>query len=465
MANKLFSIGFMRFYLSVFVLLCFLSTSQAAEIEYTNMNALVRERIDLKDRAFWREIRLNQWEKIGNIDFGQTDLRELPTPFAYHVFYKASHYWISIAGTGQLYDFDPQAMTFRRLDKTYFRGYNFGALKFVRKDTLFSFGGLGFWHYNNIETFFSLALKEWERVPIARFGPERILENFSGYSRTKDKLFVLELPDYFVQKPVDFQELKIFTFDFGKKSWETLGWVSYKNLQEAGMHSLEAIWVQNLFILPKSTPLMIIDPVNNKVYEYKGLKPNFFNPGYVITEKGSMIYSYQVETPINSHSTNLDSMSVKQLLADSREIGPFYSTRPSIPSAWYGYALGILLFALSVFTNLWFWRRAKKQSHQNHFLEGLTPDAELFMKRCLEKGPDYQFSSEEITSMMGLSQRSFDSQRQYRSKMINQINQHFKVQHGISEAIIRVTSTEDKRFLMYSLSPTDFARIKQVMHL
>ena len=231
------------------------------------------------------------------------------------------------------------------------------------------------------------------------------------------------------------------------------------------MQSLEAIFIQNMFVLPKSTPLLIIDPVNNKLYEYKGPKPNFFNPGYINSEKGSMIYSYQVETPINSHSTNLDSMSVKQLLADSREIGPFYATRPSIPLAWYGYALGMLLFALSLFTNLWFWRRTKKQSHQNQFLEGLSPEAELFMKRCVEKGPNYQFSSEEITSMMGLSQRSFDSQRQYRSKMINQINLHFKVQHGISEAIIRVTSSEDKRFLMYSLSPTDFVRIKQVIHL
>jgi len=80
-----------------------------------------------------------------------------------------------------------------------------------------------------------------------------------------------------------------------------------------------------------------------------------------------MIYSYQVETPINSHSTNLDSMSVKQLLADSREIGPFYATRPSIPLAWYGYALGMLLFALSLFTNLWFWRRTKNNPIKINF--------------------------------------------------------------------------------------------------
>ncbi|MEY4611316.1 MAG: hypothetical protein RL246_1635, partial [Bacteroidota bacterium] len=58
-----------------------------------------------------------------------------------------------------------------------------------------------------------------------------------------------------------------------------------------------------------------------------------------------------------------------------------------------------------------------------------------------------------------------DSQRQYRSKMINQINHHFKVHHAIPEAVIRVTSFEDKRFLMYSISAPDYIRIKQILNL
>jgi len=64
-----------------------------------------------------------------------------------------------------------------------------------------------------------------------------------------------------------------------------LGWVSYKNLQGAGMQSLEAIFIQNMFVLPKSTPLLIIDPVNNKLYEYKGPKPNFSILAILIAKK------------------------------------------------------------------------------------------------------------------------------------------------------------------------------------
>ncbi len=457
----------MRFCCRVFVaLLVSISLNlYSADIEYTNPTLRIRERIDLKTKEFWRERTLNHWEKVDAIDFQDVNLGELPSPFAYRVFSKSGNYWITISGTGQLYEFDPLKLIFRRLDKTYFRGYNFGSLQFIRKDTLYSFGGLGFWQYNNIETYFSTSVKEWEQVQIPLQGPARILENFSGYSKRKDQLFVLELPDYFIQKPVDINRLKLFTYDFNKKSWNTLGWVPHKNLQEAGMHALEAIFIQDLFVIPKSSPLLIIDPVNNKLYEYQGLKPNFFNPGFIISEKGSMLYSYQVETPTNSHYTNLDSMDVTKLLSDSREIGPFYSTRPPVPFAWFGFALGGILLILSLFGNYWFWRRANKQSIGAIYFEGLSIEAEGFLKRCIEKGPDYQFSSEEITELMGLSQRSFDSQRQYRSKMINQINHHFKVHHAIPEALIRVTSFEDKRFLMYSISPTDFVKIKQVLHL
>jgi hypothetical protein len=306
---------------------------------------------------------------------------------------------------------------------------------------------------------------EWERVNIPLQGPSLILQIFSGYSKSKDKLFVLELPNYFIQKPIDVDHLRLFSFDFVKKSWNVLGWVSYKNIQQAGMFSLEAIFIQDLFVIPKSSPLLIIDPVNNKLYEYNGYKPNFFNPGYVVSERGHMIYSYQKDTPINSHTAKLDSLDVRKLLADSREIGPFYSTIPPIPFVFYGYALGLLLLILSLISNFWFWRNAKKLSKSANYYQGLTPEAEIFLKLCIEKGPNFQFSSEEITDMMGLSQRSFDSQRQYRSKMINQINLYFKAHHSISEALVRVTSFEDKRFNMYSISPSDFVRIQQISHM
>lgn len=46
----------------------------------------------------------------------------------------------SIPGTGQVYQFNPSLKTFKRLDETFFRGYNFYAVQFIRKDSLYSMG-------------------------------------------------------------------------------------------------------------------------------------------------------------------------------------------------------------------------------------------------------------------------------------------------------------------------------------
>lgn len=42
-----------------------------------------------------------------------------------------------------------------RQDRTFYQGYNFDAYQFQRNDTIFSFGGYGFWLENNLLTYFS----------------------------------------------------------------------------------------------------------------------------------------------------------------------------------------------------------------------------------------------------------------------------------------------------------------------
>jgi hypothetical protein len=72
-------------------------------------------------------------------------LSELPKDFDVSVFYKGDSITISVPGTGQVYQVNPQTLSIQRLDRTFFRGYNFGASQFLHNDTLFSIGGEGFW--------------------------------------------------------------------------------------------------------------------------------------------------------------------------------------------------------------------------------------------------------------------------------------------------------------------------------
>lgn len=59
--------------------------------------------------------------------------------------------YVLIDQTGRIYkavNESKTSLTFTRVDSTYYWGYNGGAIEFSYNDTLFSFGGFGFWRTN-----------------------------------------------------------------------------------------------------------------------------------------------------------------------------------------------------------------------------------------------------------------------------------------------------------------------------
>ena len=72
--------------------------------------------------------------------------------------------YIVIDGTGRVYQAtssSKEKICFTRIDSTYFIGYNGNAIIFEQNDTLFSFGGGGFWRTNGQLRYFSKQNHEW----------------------------------------------------------------------------------------------------------------------------------------------------------------------------------------------------------------------------------------------------------------------------------------------------------------
>ena len=78
--------------------------------------------------------------------------------------------YIQPLGTGKLYQVvkeqkgGQQKNTYQltRIDSTFFNGANFHAINFFMNDTLFQYGGDGYWHVRGIVTYFSKKTHEWE---------------------------------------------------------------------------------------------------------------------------------------------------------------------------------------------------------------------------------------------------------------------------------------------------------------
>jgi len=71
---------------------------------------------------------------------------------------KKDQVYLQPMGSGRLYLIQKQKKgeyAFIRLDSTFYFGSNFGCINLFYKDTLFQFGGTGFWNIKNHFTYFS----------------------------------------------------------------------------------------------------------------------------------------------------------------------------------------------------------------------------------------------------------------------------------------------------------------------
>ena len=443
------------------LLLC--STCAFADFEFMNPNHLKMERIDFKSKKYWQEQQLNHWEVLGEVDLRSVNLADLPPKYIYNTFEIKGHFFFVIAGTGQVYEFDPVKRILSRVDQTYYRGYNFGALQFSHNDTLFSFGGIGFWHYNNVQTFFDLQTKEWEMVKAKGDIPKRIYSTFAGYSKREGKLFMLEIPDAFVTPTI--QPLDFYEYDLKTNVWNKKGSVSVDFLNSFERRFAEVIWLNNLFIIPCTDGEIIVDPVKNTSYKYLGSKTSFFIPGFTIFAKGNMLYSYKKDFPEKSNKNYLDSVDIRVLMSQSEKIGLFYNPTSWLPHEWYLYLTLMAIFCISVLFNLTYfksWRKWKKSFSKS---SSLSTEALSFLDKCLALGVNHVLTSNEITHLMGYDNQSYDTQRQYRSKLINHINAHFKNNYNIPNVIVRISSNADKRFVEYVISPHDFEKIREIVNM
>ena len=80
---------------------------------------------------------------------------------------KGKDVWLQPLGTGRLYKLEKSKSNYSliRIDSTIHSGVNYKAFTFQLNDTLFQYGGAGFWQMRGIMTYFSPQTHEWELYP------------------------------------------------------------------------------------------------------------------------------------------------------------------------------------------------------------------------------------------------------------------------------------------------------------
>ena len=441
---------------SVLLLNSILALGQIS-FEWFNKDKNVIERINFQN-GYYELLRVNQdviFKAQRKLSFEGVKVDDILPNYEVNLFPKGKNRILTVPGTGQVYEVDLENGLLKRLDKTFYRGYNFKALQFIQNDTLFSLGGTGFWQYHNILSYFDPTTSEWQVMYSKGIKPEGIYLNSSGIS--EGKVFAIEkLRDLDNKDPE--RKAQIFEFDINSKKWTHFGELNTSLLSENDINTTEFQWSSNhLFFLHAKEPIFA-DVLTNKVYKYNESRRSILtNKGKIYISKG-WVYTF-----INEHNKfKLDSIPYAELQRNSILLGTLYSKSTKTFTSNEIYIFGLVFF-LIIGSTIILIRVLKSKGKKSDKSRLEIP--KYFDKLLLEyklKGPDHLITTEELSRIIECDSMAFDTQRQYRSKFISSVNTYALDTFGVADAIFRINHDSDKRFIHYGVKKELFVQIDDI---
>ncbi len=366
---------------------------------------------------------------------------ELPKDFDVSVFYKGDSITVSIPGTGQVYRVHPATLSVTRLDKTFFRGYNFTASQFMHQDTLFSVGGEGFWLRHSLVTYYNTRTHEWDLYHTNSPNEQPSSSRFSGYSETHKSFFSAYLDPG--KDPYE-KEINAYFFDFETRSWQNKGTLN-PDLITFSKQLFRSVWTGTYLIcFYGSNDLLIVDPFKNQLLTYKKHTGKFFLNNAQVYYQNGYLYSLEFNNTQIGNAYLLDSISVAKLVKESSLVGPVYLSSFERHSKTIYLAVAVFILAIGVFIYTIKRRAAVKV---------LTEQEQQLVTEFIQLAPGQSISSIDLNTILALNDKSYDNQRQIRNRIIGSINSKLQPLIQGKELILRVSSEEDKRMMNYYLNP------------
>jgi len=329
-----------------------------------------------------------------------------------------------------------------RIDRSFQHRKQFQASQFVHRDTLFRYGGYGFWRANNFFTYFDKMTKEWEYYRIEGFqfppeaygGPCFLLGDtfYSFGGREVDKFTGLG-----GQKNND-----IWTFDFTTRKWTNLGKTAV-NLSPYKIVQKDSLFY--LFGHPQDTDHnLLVDLNNNQARFYKQSftsanisknEPAFFRGDSLYYYKNNILYSAVLSENIFNNPQQVERL--------------FFDQRTLFTNLTFVALLAFVIIALSYLWITYQRMRAPRLVRggiRNNFdFYPLREEEELVLGLLQSK---LSATTEDILRVIGREELSNSQNNKRKADAIVEINKLMK--QLVGKTIIKtVKDPNDKRQVIY----------------
>ena len=351
------------------------------------------------------------------------------------LFSRGSLWVATFSGSGRVFEIDTINNTIDRQDRTTYQGYNFGAYQFQRKDTIFSFGGYGFWIENNLLTYFSEARREWNcmsNAPFPIIKPDNYEENrLRFYDRGRDVLYAEA-------------NNMLYAFDFTTYTWSKKGTLS------SGLKGDEHVYhrmTDTTLLVMSNIGAWEIDFYGNRIIDRSidnGLIYNLtgplsgFNCMYTLDKHTLLIPKTSDVIPVGY---SFEYLVTKRKGQGKGEIPLFRSSAERhLLFAFLVFSVLLILFLLSKSRSVFYLKsRKSKTIHRDFSL------LQINALRQLLSGP---LLAEDLNSILNVQEKSWEVQRRQRSIFLRELN-GLGVQVFKAELVLREKSPTDKRQVVY----------------
>ena len=398
------------------------------------------------------------------------------------LFKQKQEIWLQPLGTGKLFKVNKSSTGYslQRIDSTIHSGVNFNSVSFSLHDTLFQYGGSGFWTIRGIITYFSKSSHEWELYPSHQLvnGYEG-LSNYAFYhiDTLANKLYatnVVELKD----PPFDlgFNVVdSVYTFNFKTKNWTNLGPLNPEFKKMIDKDNFYTLHIGNLFFFRRFFDWHWVDFENNlygnlkleKNTEIKQRWLNLYNSKSTYQDLqfnlGNTCYLIKLDPDLNTTYTSftiqkedLDLSETKYVYKKNNFILAFYLN--TVVPFFTPNVFILIIITFFIFFVLYRQRKKRVPKEVNAILNyNFVNSLSIIEKELVQVLYQQQLKGEEISpklinKIIGVQQKDTLTQNKSRSDHFLKINQKFKLatQQELP-LIVKSRDSIDKRHYNYGL--------------
>ena len=391
--------------------------------------------------------------------------------------------YIQPLGTGKLYQVKKEKegkFHIERIDSTYFNGANFNAINFFMNDTLFQYGGDGYWHIRGYLTYFSYKTHEWElynanRLVIAfEDGNNNLVYNIDRKKRNlylSNSFLQVDFPASLNVESID----SVYQYNTQSRIWTTLGKTNPQLKEIIETKGALHYQLNEYSIIQNKLELIWADFENNTFGKFKERANSEFKENWLSIYLNNTKYNslqfflgntfYLIKIDAENKLT-YNSFQITNDALDLSNQQPIYIPTNKFVQLLSHHIIDITLYVILglitiVIAIYWLKRRNTKNVLNkevsnilnNHFFESLTVIEKELIEILYEHHLKGGFiSTKLINKIIGVQNKDVMTQNKNRSDYFLKINQKFKfATHKELPLIIKTRDGLDKRQFNYGL--------------